>query len=153
MEMMHNPDEDEKRRQVLLNGIRQNHSYKEMAIKLGIRRGDLLRDLKAMRRNGDTELRDAQRIGQAKINEEKRLVSGRLEERFLNMTGMTLKEKSFQNMVHFHQNELMNILRSGDREAAIRGLPKSTRRTLIHNGILTKRNKPEVTQQARDQLL
>ena len=153
MEMMHNPEEDEKRRQVLLNGIRQNHSYKEMATKLGIRRGDLLRDLKAMRRNGDTELRDAQRIGQAKINEEKRLVSGRLEERFLNMTGMTLKEKSFQNMVHFHQNELMNILRSGDREAAIRGLPKSTRRTLMHNGILTKRNKPEITQQARDQLL
>ena len=153
MEMMHNPEEDEKRRQVLLNGIRQNHSYKEMATKLGIRRGDLLRDLKAMRRSGDNELRDAQRIGQAKINEEKRLVSGRLEERFLNMTGMTLKEKSFQNMVHFHQNELMNILRSGDREAAIRGLPKSTRRTLIHNGILTKRNKPEVTQQARDQLL
>jgi len=151
--MMHNPEEDEKRRQVLLNGIRQNHSYKEMATKLGIRRGDLLRDLKAMRRSGDNELRDAQRIGQAKINEEKRLVSGRLEERFLNMTGMTLKEKSFQNMVHFHQNELMNILRSGDREAAIRGLPKSTRRTLIHNGILTKRNKPEVTQQARDQLL
>lgn len=150
---MHEPEEHEKRRQALLNGIRQNHSYKEMAAKLGIRRGDLLRDLKAMRRSGDPELRDAQRIGQAKINEEKRLVSGRLEERFLNMTGMTLKEKSFQNMVHFHQHELINILRSGDREAAIRGLPKSTRRTLIHNGILTDRNKPEITQQAREQLL
>jgi hypothetical protein len=69
------------------------------------------------------------------------------------MTGMTFNEKSFQNMVYFHKHELRNILRSGDREAAIRELPKSTRRTLIHNGILTKRHKPKITQQARDQLL
>lgn len=152
-ENMHEPEEHEKRRQALLNGISQNHSYKEMAAKLGVRRGDLIRDLKAMRRNGDPDLRDAQRIGRAKTNEEKRLVSKRQEERFLDMTGITLKEKSFQNMVHFHKHELMNILKSGDREAAIRDLPKSTRRTLIHNGILTDRNKPEITQQAREQLL
>lgn len=147
------PEEQEKRRQALLDGISQNHSYKEMAAKLGVRRGDLMRDLKAMRRNGDPDLREAQRIGKAKTNEEKRLVSRRQEERFLNMTGLTLKEKSFQNMIHFHKHELMNILRSGDREAAIRGLSKSTRRTLIHNGILTDRSKPEITQQAREQLL
>jgi transposase len=150
---MHEPEEQENRRQALLDGISQNHSYKEMAAKLGVRRGDLIRDLKAMRRNGDPDLLEAQRIGQAKINEEKRTASKRQEERFLDMTGMSLKEKSFQNMVHFHKHELMNILRSGDREAAIRGLSKSTRRTLIHNGILTDRNKPEITQQARDQLL
>jgi len=69
------------------------------------------------------------------------------------MTGMTLHEKSFQNMVHFYKSELMTILRSGDHEAAIRNLPNSTRRTLMHNGILTKRNKPQITQQAQNQLL
>ena len=149
---MHEPEEHEKRRQALLNGIRHNHSYKEMAAELGISRGDIIRTIKAMRRKRDPELRDAQRVGQSKINKEKRLVSKRLEERFHNMTGMTLKEKSFQNMIHFHKHELMNILKSGDHEATIRELPKSTRRTLIHNGILTDRNKPEITQQARDQL-
>jgi transposase len=150
---MQKPEEQERRRQALLNGIRHNHSYREMAAKLGVRRGDLLRDLKAMRRSGDPELRDAQRIAQARIDEEKRPASKRQEERFQDMTGMTLKERSFQNMVDFHKHELMNILRSGDREAAIRDLPKSTRRTLIHNGILTDRNKPKITQQAREQLL
>jgi hypothetical protein len=150
---MQEPEEQEKRRQALLNGIRQNHSYKDMAAKLGVRRGDLLRDLKTMRRNGDPDLLEARRIGQAKINQEKRPTSKRQEERFLDMTGITLKEKSFQNMVNFHKHELINILRSRDREAAIRNLPKSTRRTLIHNGILTDRNKPEITQQAREQLL
>jgi hypothetical protein len=150
---MHEPEEQEKRRQALLNGISQNHSYKDMAAKLGVRRGDLMRDLKSMRRNGDPDLLEAQRIAKARIKEEKRLVSRRQEERFHNMTGMSLKEKSFQNMIHFHKHELMNILRSGDSESAIRRLPKSTRRTLIHNGILTDRNKPEITQQARDQLI
>ncbi len=147
------PGEPETRREALLNGISQNLNYTEIAAQLGVRRGDLLKDIKAMRRSRDPDLRDAQRIGQATINEEKQSASKRREERFYNMTGMTLHEKSFQNMVEFYKSELMTILRSGDHEAAIRNLPKSIRRTLMHNGILTKRNKPEITKQARDQLL
>ena len=143
----------ETRRQVLLEGISQNLNYTEIAIQLGVRRGDLLKDVKAMRQSRDPDLRDAQLVGQAKVDEEKRSTSKRREERFYNMTGMTLHEKSFQNMVYFYKPELMTILKSGDRETAIRDLPKSTRRTLMHNGILTKRNRPEITQQARDQLL
>jgi len=106
-----------------------------------------------MRRGRDPGLRDAQRIGQARVDEEKQSASRRREERFFGMTGMTLHEKSFQNMVCFYRPELLAILRSRDHEAAIRDLPSSTRRTLMHNGILTRRNKPEVTQEARDQLL
>ncbi|MFH2110220.1 MAG: hypothetical protein ABIJ47_03050 [Candidatus Bathyarchaeota archaeon] len=150
--MTFTPGEPETRRQALLDGISQNLNYIEIAAQIGVRRGDLLKDVKAMRRSRDPELRDAQRIGQAKVNEEKQSASKRREERFYNMTGMTLHEKSFQNMVYFHKSELMTILKSGDHEAAIRNLPNSTRRTLMHNGILTKRNKPEITQQARDQL-
>jgi hypothetical protein len=151
--MTNTQEEPETRRQALLDGISQNLNYTDIAAQLGVRRGDLLKDVKAMRRSRDPDLRDAQRNGQAKIDEEKQSASKRREERFYNMTGMTLHEKSFQNMVIFYKPELMTILKSGDREAAIRNLPKSTRRTLMHNGILTKKNRPEITQQARDQLL
>jgi hypothetical protein len=151
--MTQSQEEPEARRQALLDGISQNLNYSDIATQLGVRRGDLLKDVKAMRRSRDPDLRDAQRNGQAKIDEEKQSASKRREERFYNMTGMTLHEKSFQNMVIFYKPELMTILKSGDREAAIRNLPKSTRRTLMHNGILTKKNRPEITQQARDQLL
>jgi IS30 family transposase len=143
---------DETRRETLLDGISRNLSYAEIADQLGVRRGDVLNDVKAMRRSRDPGLRDARRTGQARADEEKQLVSQRLEERFHSMTGMTLHEKSFRNMVHFYRSEIMTVLRSDDREDAIRSLPKSTRRTLMHNGILTKR-KPEITKRARDQLL
>jgi len=151
--MTYTPREPETHRQALLNGISQNLNYTEIAAQLGVRRGDLIRDVKAMRQCRDPDLRVAQRIGQARVNEERQSVSKRREERFYKMTGMTLHEKSFQNMVYFYKSELMTILRSGDHEAAIRNLPKSTRRTLIHNGILIKRNKSEITQEARDKLL
>lgn len=143
---------DEAGREALLDGISRNLSYAEIADRLGVRRGVVLNDVKAMRRSGDPDLRDAQRSGQARADEEKQLVSHRIEERFRSMTGMTLREKSFRNMLHFYRSELMTVLRSDDREDAIRSLPKSTRRTLMHNGILTKR-KSEVTKRARDQLL
>lgn len=143
---------DESRREALLEGISSNLSYAEIAARLGVRRGEVLNDVKAMRRSGDPGLRDAQRTGEAKAGEEKQLVSQRLEERFHSMTGMTLHEKSFRNMIHFYKAEIMTVLRSDDREDAVRSLPKSTRRTLMHNGILTKR-KPEITKRARDHLL
>jgi len=143
---------DESRREALLEGISSNLSYAEIASRLGVRRGEVLNDVKAMRRSGDQGLRDAQRTGEAKAGEQKQLISQRLEERFHSMTGMTLHEKSFRNMIHFYKAEIMMVLRSDDREDAVRSLPKSTRRTLMHNGILTKR-KPEITKRARDHLL
>ncbi len=143
---------DEAGREAILDGIRRNLSYAEIAARLGVRRGVVLNNVKAMRRSRDPDLRDAQRTGQARADDEKQPVSQRLEERFHGMTGMTLREKSFRNMVHFYRFELMTVLRSDDREDAIRSLPKSTRRTLKHNGILTNR-KPEITKRAQDQLL
>jgi IS30 family transposase len=139
-------------RQAILKGISQNLNYREIAAQLGVRRGDLIREVRFMRQSRDPGLLDAQRIGQAKTDEEKRSFSKKREEKFYNMTGMTFPEKSFQNMIHFYRPELMTILRSEDYEAAIRRLPNSIRRTLMHNGILTKRNKPQITQQALDRL-
>ena len=145
--------EHEVHRQTLLEGISQNLNYTEIAIQLGVRRGDLLRVIRAMRNSRDPGLRDAQRTAQDKISAEKQTVSKRRDERFHAMTGMTLHEKSFENMVYYYKSELLAILRSRDPEAAIRDLPQSTRRTLMHNGILTKRNKPQITPQARNHLL
>jgi hypothetical protein len=152
-DMINTPSEHEVRRQTLLDGISQNINYTEIAAQLGVRRGDLLKDLKVMRLKRDPDLRDAQRTAQAKIHAEKQVVSTRREERFHGMTGMTLQEKTFQNMIHYYKRELMVIIRSKDQDAAIRDLPQSTRRTLMHNEIITKRNRPQITQQARRQLL
>jgi hypothetical protein len=140
------------RRQIILKGISQNLRYGEIATQLGVRRSVLISDVKAMHRRRDPDLQDAQRLGQAKKSKEKQSASKRRDENFYNQTGMTFHEKSFQNMVYFFKHELMTILRSEDHKAAIRKLPKSTRRTMIHNGILTKRNSAEITQRAQDQL-
>jgi hypothetical protein len=151
--MTNNLRELQSHRQTILNGISKNLKLSEISTQLGVKRGDLQKYIKAMRRSRDTDLFDAQRIRQAKVDEEKQLVSKRRQERFYNMTGMTLHEKSFQNMVYFYKSELMNILKSRDQESAIRSLSKCTRRTLIHNGILTKGSKTEISQQALNQLL
>jgi len=140
------------RRQVILRGISQNLNYTEIAIQLGVKRGDLINDIKAMRRSGDPELRDAQRVRQAKESGDNKSVSNNRDERFLSMTGLTINEKSFQNMVEFFKPEIMAILNSRDPEAAIRKLSGSTRRAMINNGILIKRTKPDISQQARDHL-
>jgi hypothetical protein len=140
------------RRQALLNGISQNLSYTEISAKLGVRRSEIIADVKAMHRKRDRDLWDAQRLGKVKNSKEKISISRIHEEKFYNMTGMTFHEKSFQNMVYFFRQELVDILRSKDHETAIRNLPKSTRRTMIHNGILKKRNSSEITEKAINQL-
>jgi len=151
--MINIPIENEARRQIVLEGISQNLNYTEIAAQLGVRRGDLLRDLRAMRHNGDQGLREAKRTAEAKVSAAKQAVSMRRDNTFHDMTGMSLHEKSFQNMVHYYKAEITAILRSNDPEIAIRRLPQSIRRTLMHNGILTKRNRPQITAQARSQLV
>ena len=151
--MINTSSENEAKRQTLLEGISQNLNYTEIAAQLGVRRGDLLRDLRAMRHSRDTGLRDAQRTAQAPVSAEQQGASIRTHDRYHAMTGTTLQEKTFQNMVHYYKAEITAILRSSDPENAIRRLPQSTRRTLMHNGILTKRNRPQITAQARSQIV
>jgi len=45
------------------------------------------------------------------------------------MTGITLEEKSFRNMIDYNKSALMKILKSEDQYAAIVKLPKSIRKT------------------------
>jgi len=54
------------------------------------------------------------------------------------MTGMSFQEKSFRNMIDFNKHVLMKILNSNNQHAAIMSLPKSIRKILKNNGIITK---------------
>ena len=145
--------EQEQRRDALLDGISQNLSFKELAARLGIRRGTLIRDIRAMRWSNDSGLLEAQRLAQDRVEEERQLVSAGHEARFLQMTGMSISEKTFQNMVFFYRAEILSILNSGDSVAVIRGLPSGVRKTLLHNKILVNRVRPEISKRARDALL
>jgi hypothetical protein len=95
-----------------------------------------------MRYKDDPELKLAQNAREK--NHTKRTNNTKvhaLEEndRFLELTGMTLQEKSFLNMIDFNKKALKKILKSTDQNSAIMKLPKSIRRTLIHNGIIIKK--------------
>lgn len=141
--MLKNTVERQKRRSVILYGISQDLKQSEIATKLGVNRWVIMNDVRYMQYYRDPELKEAQEA-QKQIQEKKRFASMREKkyaihnERFQNMTGITLKEKSFRNMINFHKHELMKILKSKDQNTAIMKLPKSTRRTLVHNGIITR---------------
>lgn len=150
--------ERQERRPIILRGISQDLEHSEIATKLGVNRRVVLNDLKIMRYKGDPELKQARRA-QEQIREKYQSVSTgdkvhtRQNERFLRMTGMTLQEKSFRNMIDFNRQELMKVLNSEDQNAAIFKLPKSIRRILMHNGIITKGwHNREITTHAREYL-
>jgi len=134
----------EKRRLTILKGISQDLKYSEIAAQLGINRWTLLNDVRLMRRNRGPGLRDAENARDA-IRTEKsmRLKAERVyvkqEELFLSMTGMTLQEKTFRNMIDFYRSELMAMMKAEDQGDAIMVLPKVDRRTMLHNGILNGR--------------
>jgi len=141
------------RRSVLLDGISKNHSFTEMAAKLGVRRGEVIREVKVMRRRSDAGYFDAKRRGRVFLEEERVAVSVRREERFFGMMGMSIREKTFLNMVSFYRPELLAILRSEDHELAIRELPNSVRKTLVRNNILTRKGRLNVSERALEVLV
>ena len=135
--MSHFIRERQERRLIILEGISQGLKHSEIATQLGVNRWDILNDLKLMRNNGDPELKEAQEA-QEQIRVNKPSVASIGNERFLNMTGLTFQEKSFRNMIDFNKHALMKILNSKNQHAAIMRLPKSIRKTLKNNGIITK---------------
>ena len=140
------------RRPSVLEGISQNQNYKEIADKLGVNKIDIYRDVNTMRFNKDPDLVEAQRMGQAKKQKEQVLWSESLEEKFIKMTGMTIQEKSFENMVFHYKPELLIVLESEDFETGIKKLSLNTRRALVKAGLLNKKH-TDITQTALDHLL
>jgi hypothetical protein len=142
--MLENTIARKKRRLIILKGISQDLKPSEISAQLGSNLGDITSDIKFMQRNGDLGLKQAEKA-QVKVREKKVLLLSREKNhfkqnaRFQRMTGMTLQEKSFRNMIDFNKHELLKILKSTDQNTAIMKLPKSIRRNLRSNGIITKK--------------
>ena len=144
--------ERQERRPIILEGTSQGLKHSEIATQLGVNRRVILNDLRFMRNNGDPELKEAQEV-QEQIRVNKPSVASISNERFLNMTGMTFHEKSFRNMIDFNKQVLMKILNSKNQHTAIGSLPKSIRKTLKNNGIITNGwHKCEITLKTLDYL-
>ena len=144
--------ERQERRLIILKGISHGLKHSEIATQLGVNRWVILNDLRFMRNNGDPELKEAQEAQeQIQVNEPS---LARIDnERFLNMTGMTFQEKSFSNMIDFNKLALVKILNSKNQHTAIMRLPKSIRKTLKNNGIITNEwHKCKITSETLDYL-
>jgi len=147
--------ERQNRRQIILKGISQDLKHSEIATQLGVNQWVIMNDIRFMRKNGDPELKQMQKA-QEEIRVKKHSVLTREKtyvkqnEIFLKMTGISLQEKTFRNMIDFYKPELKRILKSRDQNTAIMKLPKSIRRTLMSNGIITKEWRDnEITSHAR----
>ena len=140
------------RRPSILEGISHNLNYKEIADKLGVNQNDIYRDVNTKRNKKDPDLIEAQGMGQAEKQKEQILWSESIEEKFIKMTGKSIQEKSFENMVFHYKPELLIILESKDFETGIKKLSINTRRAMVKVGLLNKNN-ADITQKALDQLL
>jgi hypothetical protein len=156
--MLENTSARKKRRLIILKGISQDLKHSEISAQLGANRGGINSDIKLMRRIGDLGLIQAERA-QVLVREEKAILlkeeKGHFKQnkRFLSMTGISLQEKSFRNMIDFNKFDLMNVLKSENQHVAIVKLPKSIKKSLKRNGIITKRwQDNEITLKALDYL-
>lgn len=156
--MLKNISARDKRRLIILEGISQDLGHSEISAQLGADRWVVRSDIKYMQRNEDPGLILAKE-DQAQLREKKALLSTeetrhfKQNQRFQSMTGITLQEKSFRNMIDYNRHELINILRSEDQNTEIFKLSKSVQKTLKKHGIITKRWKDnEITSRAQEYL-
>ena len=156
--MLENTIARKKRRLIILKGLNQDLNLSEISAQLGTSRLVVKGDIKFMRRYGDVGLLQAENA-QAQVREKKVLLLAngkkhfKQNERFLSMTGISLREKSFRNMIDFNKHELLKILKSEDQHLAIMKLSKSIQRTLKKNGIITKKwQDNEISQRAQEYL-
>lgn len=150
--MSNSISERQKRRPIILEGIRHGLKHTVIANNIGVTRRVILNDLRFMRYNRDPELEEALK-SQEQIRENKRSVANINNDRFLDMTGISFQEKSFQNMIDFNKHELMKILKSKNQHNAIMNLPKSIRKSLKNNGIITDGwHKSKITPKTLDYL-
>lgn len=56
---------------------------------------------------------------------------------FQEMTGISLEEKNFRNMVDYYKPKLIEIIEALDQSAAIMVLPRNDRKTMVKNGLIT----------------
>ncbi len=104
-----------------------------------------------MKYDKDPELKKRYLERDELINLNKNMRAKKLNSRFLRMTGLTIEEKMFQNMIFFYKPELKKVMNSNNESNAISKLSNKVRKTLKRNRIIINgRRKYEITQKARD---
>ena len=136
----------------IISGIDQGHTSTQIAAELGVRKWRVLNDLRAMNYNKDPELKQAYLNKETRANANKQ--SQIIDDKFHSMTGMTIQQKNFENMINYYKAELRMICESKDECIAIMGLSSLVRNTLKRNKILAWHSrKMHLSAKARDYLL
>jgi DNA-directed RNA polymerase specialized sigma subunit len=133
---------DEEIRDQILEGIAKDQKNSDIAEDLGVSRWRVKKEIRKMSYMEVPGLKEAKEAGrkareerQERLDAEKKHV--KQNERFIELTGMTLKEKSFRNMIEFYKPELRKVLNSSDQNSIINSFSKTVRKTMKKNNIIT----------------
>jgi hypothetical protein len=126
---------------MILRGIDQDHTSTEIAAEIGVGKGRVLFDLRAMSYNNDPELKQAYLDKGTRAHAKKQFQKNLMDERFRKLTGMTIDEKNFENMIHYYKAELQRVYKSHDECTAIFRLSGIIRSTLKRNKVLVWHNR------------
>jgi hypothetical protein len=156
--MSKNPVKRRTIKEKILDGIKKDKKYIDIAEELGITRWTVKKEVNKMQYNSDPRLHSAKKI-QKKIQKEKyeelrsQMNHVKQNTEFEKSTGITLKEKTFRNMVEFYQEELLDALTSSNQGTVISKLPKNIKNTLKKNNIITDTShSKELTPKAKQYL-
>ena len=142
--------EREIRRPIILEGISKDLSYSAIADQLGVTRYIVQKDIRTMQYNKDPELRKVYNEREEyKKNKHKKYVK-KIETRFHRMTGISLEEKMFRNMIHFYKKEIGRVIGSENESLEIGNLSNKIRKIFIRNKIMKRGgSKYELTSKTR----
>jgi hypothetical protein len=142
-----------KRQTAIIEGISRNLKPSEIASKLSVGKWVVVKDIKKMRYQKNRELEKAYETAEKRRNENKaKPIAVRAEKRFKEMTGMSLEEKTFINMLQYYKPDLLEILNSKDENLAIQRLPSSTKRCLKKHDLITSGWKGSINKKVRKYL-
>jgi len=144
-------EDRESRRFTILEGIGKDLSYSEIASQLGVNKWIISSDIRKMQHERDLELKQMYQKKKELIKANKQVSAQKRDNRFYGMTGMTIDEKMFQNMIHFHKHELKKVMGSKDESKEISKLSRNVRKILTRNKIINRGcGKYGITPHARD---
>jgi len=89
-----------------------------------------------MQYNRDPELKQMYLKREELNKANRKMFAQKQDARFLGMTGMTIDEKMFQNMIFFYKPELKKVMNSNNESNAISKLSNKVRKTLKRNRII-----------------
>jgi predicted DNA-binding protein YlxM (UPF0122 family) len=134
--MLNVSEDRESRRFTILEGISKNLSYSEIAEQLGVNRWTINSDIRRMKYDRDPKLKQMYQKRKELIKNKRQVSAQKRDNRFYGMTGMTIDEKMFQNMIDFHKHELKKVMDSKDESHEISKLSRNARKILKRNKII-----------------